>query len=341
MICPNCAASNTDGRKFCLECGTRLAAGCPACGAQNDASAKFCGECGVALSGADAGSPTPAPGASVHVAMATAERRHVSVLFADLVGFTSLAQDRDAEAVRDILTRYFDVAREVVERYGGTIEKFIGDAVMAVWGTPTAHEDDAERAVRAGLDLVDAARTLGAELGVEGLRLRAGVLSGEAAVTIGAQGQGMVAGDLVNTASRLQSVALPGTVLVGESTQRAASSAIAFEPAGDQVLKGKDSPVAAFRALRVIAKRGGAGRTQGLEAPFVGRENELKLLKDLFHATARERRARLISITGQAGIGKSRGLGVPEVHRRCRRHGLLAPGPLAGLRRGCHLLGAG
>ena len=306
MICSNCAASNTEGRKFCLECGTRLAAGCPACGAQNDASAKFCGECGVALSGADAGSPTPAPGASVHVAMATAERRHVSVLFADLVGFTSLAQDRDAEAVRDILTRYFDVAREVVERYGGTIEKFIGDAVMAVWGTPTAHEDDAERAVRAGLDLVDAARTLGAELGVEGLRLRAGVLSGEAAVTIGAQGQGMVAGDLVNTASRLQSVALPGTVLVGESTQRAASSAIAFEPAGDQVLKGKDSPVAAFRALRVIAKRGGAGRTQGLEAPFVGRENELKLLKDLFHATARERRARLISITGQAGIGKSR-----------------------------------
>jgi class 3 adenylate cyclase/tetratricopeptide (TPR) repeat protein len=236
----------------------------------------------------------------------TAERRLVSVLFADLVGFTSLAQDRDAEAVRDMLTRYFDAAREIVERYGGTIEKFIGDAVMAVWGTPTAHEDDAERAVRAALDLVDAARTFGAELGAEGLELRAGVLTGEAAVTIGAQGQGMVAGDMVNTASRLQSVAPPGTVLVGEATHRVASGAIAFEPAGEQMLKGKEAPVVAFRALRVIAKRGGAGRSQGLEAPFVGREDELRLLKDLFHATARERRARLISITGQAGIGKSR-----------------------------------
>ncbi|MEJ7753284.1 MAG: adenylate/guanylate cyclase domain-containing protein, partial [Candidatus Limnocylindrales bacterium] len=307
MICSNCAAPNAEGRKFCLECGTRLAAGCFTCGAPNEATAKFCGECGATLAGADPGVPKAAASAPVHgAAVPTAERRLVSVLFADLVGFTSLAQDRDAEAVRDMLTRYFEVAREVVERYGGTIEKFIGDAVMAVWGTPTAHEDDAERAVRAGLDLVDAARTLGAELGVDGLRLRAGVLSGEAAVTIGAQGQGMVAGDLVNTASRLQSVAMPGTVLVGEATQRATSSAIAFEPAGDQVLKGKDSPVAAFRALRVIAKRGGAGRSQGLEAPFVGRENELRLLKDLFHATARERRARLISITGQAGIGKSR-----------------------------------
>jgi class 3 adenylate cyclase/tetratricopeptide (TPR) repeat protein len=238
--------------------------------------------------------------------MPTAERRLVSVLFADLVGFTSLAQDRDAEAVRDILTRYFEVAREIVQRYGGTIEKFIGDAVMAVWGTPTAHEDDAERAVRAGLDLVEVARTLGPELGIEDLHLRAGVLSGEAAVTIGAEGQGMVAGDLVNTASRLQSVAAPGTVLVGEATRRAASRAIAFEPAGEQGLKGKDAPVAAFRALRVIAKRGGAGRSEGLEAPFVGREDELRLLKDLFHATARERRPRLISVTGQGGIGKSR-----------------------------------
>ena len=307
MICPNCAAPNAEGRKFCLECGFRLAARCPSCSAPNEANAKFCGECGVTLSGVDAGPLTPAVGASVHAAATpTTERRLVSVLFADLVGFTSLTQDRDAEAVRDMLTRYFDLSREIVERYGGMVEKFIGDAVMAVWGTPTAHEDDAERAVRAGLDLVDAARTLGTELGAQGLELRAAVLSGEAAVTIGAQGQGMVAGDLVNTASRLQSIAAPGTVLVGEATRRAASGAIAFEPVGEQVLKGKDSPVAAFRALRVIGKRGGAGRSEGLEAPFVGRDDELRLLKDLFHATARERRARLISITGQAGIGKSR-----------------------------------
>ena len=309
LICPNCTAPNAEGRKFCLECGARLSAGCPSCGAPNEAGAKFCGECGATLTGAATGAPgiTSAARSQAPVALAaTAERRLVSVLFADLVGFTPLAQDRDAEAVRDILTRYFDAAREIVERYGGTIEKFIGDAVMAVWGTPTAHEDDAERAVRAALDLVAAARTLGAEQGIAGLELRAAVLTGEAAVTIGAQGQGMVAGDLVNTASRLQSIAPPGAVLVGEATQRAACEAVVFEPLGDQALKGKSAPVPAFRALRIVAKRGGAGRSQGLEAPFVGRDNELRLLKDLFHATARERKARLISITGQAGIGKSR-----------------------------------
>ena len=139
-----------------------------------------------------------------------------------------------------------------------------------------------------------------------GLQARAGVLTGEAAVTLGAVGQGMVAGDLVNTASRLQSVAAPGTVLVGEATQRAASSAIVFEPAGEHTLKGKELPVSAWVALRVVSKRKGMGRSDRLEAPFVGRESELRLLKDLFHATGREQRVRLVSITGQAGIGKTR-----------------------------------
>jgi class 3 adenylate cyclase/tetratricopeptide (TPR) repeat protein len=232
---------------------------------------------------------------------AVAERRVVTVLFADMVGFTALSEGRDAEAVRELLTQYFDLARQVIDRYGGTIEKFIGDAVMAVWGAPVAHEDDAERGVRAAMELVDAVRDLG-----PGMQARAGVLTGEAAVTLGAVGQGMVAGDLVNTASRLQSVAAPGTVLVGEATQRAASSAIAFEPAGERTLKGKELPVAAWVALRVVSKRKGLGRSDRLEAPFVGREAELRLLKDLFHATAREERARLVSITGQAGIGKTR-----------------------------------
>ena len=134
----------------------------------------------------------------------------------------------------------------------------------------------------------------------------AGVLTGEAAVTIGAIGQGMVAGDLVNTASRLQSAAATGTVLVGEATQRAASAAIAFEPAGEQSLRGKTAPVTAWRALRVVAERGGRGRSDTLEAPFVGRDDELRLLKDLFHSTSRERRPRLVSVIGPAGIGKTR-----------------------------------
>jgi class 3 adenylate cyclase/Tfp pilus assembly protein PilF len=234
-----------------------------------------------------------------------AERRLISVLFADLVGFTTLSESRDAETVRELLSRYFEVASDIIGRYGGTIEKFIGDAVMAVWGAPAAHEDDAERAVRSALDLVEAVRRLG--LDVDGdLKLRAGVLTGEAAVTLGATNQGMVAGDLVNTASRLQSIAPPGTVLVGEATFHAASGAIAFEPAGEQVLKGKESPVPAYRALRVVAKRGGAGRSEQLEAPFVGRAPELRMLKDFHAATAAERRPRLVSIMGQGGIGKTR-----------------------------------
>ncbi len=222
-------------------------------------------------------------------------------MFTDLVGFTPFAEERDSEDVRETLTRNFDLAGEIVTRYGGIVEKFIGDAVMAVWGTPVAREDDAERAVRAAMELVDAVKGLG-----PGISARAGVLTGEAAVTIGATNQGMVAGDLVNTAARLQSVAQPGTVLVGETTQRAASSAIAFEPVGDQTLKGKVAPVPAWRALRVVAERGGRGRSDSMEAPFVGRDDEIRLMKDLFHATARERRARLVSITGIGGIGKSR-----------------------------------
>ncbi|MGZ4390453.1 MAG: ATP-binding protein, partial [Gaiellaceae bacterium] len=228
------------------------------------------------------------------------------MLFADLVGFTSIAEHRDAEDVRELLTRYFDTARRLIERYGGTVEKFIGDAVMAVWGTPTATEDDAERAVRAGLDLVAAVSALGDEVGAPQLRARAGVLTGEAAVTMGAEGQGMVAGDLVNTASRIQSAAEPGTVLVGEATRRASEAAVAYAATGEHELKGKTEPVPLWRALRVTSGRQGTLKGVGLEAPFVGRDRDLRKIKDLFHASAEERRAHLVSVTGIAGIGKSR-----------------------------------
>jgi len=297
--CLSCTTENAPGAKFCEECGARLTAMCAACGAPLAPSAKFCRECGVPNPAALSSRPaTPAPRPPV---VPAAERRLVSVLFADLVGFTTLTEGRDPEETQELLSRYFDLAREVVERYGGTVEKFIGDAVMAMWGAPVAQEDDAERAVRTALDLVAAVRTL-----APGINARAGVLTGEAAVTLGAVGQGMVAGDLVNTASRLQSVAAPGSVLVGEATQRAAAAAIVFEPAGEQLLKGKTAPVAAWRALRVVAERGGRQRAETLEAPFVGRDDELRLLKELFHATSREGRARLVSVMGPPGIGKTR-----------------------------------
>jgi class 3 adenylate cyclase/tetratricopeptide (TPR) repeat protein len=298
LVCANCRTENPAGAKFCTECASPLARACPDCGTANAPGAKFCGECAAPLLSEAAPTVGPAPtNAPAH----EAERRLVSLLFADLVGFTPFAEEKDPEEVRESLSRYFDLARQVIERYGGTVEKFIGDAVMAVWGVPVAHEDDAERAVRAALDMVEAVRALG-----PGIEARAGVLTGEAAVTMGATDQGMVAGDLVNTASRLQGVAAPGTVLVGEATQRAAAAGIMFEPAGDQALKGKSAPVPAWRALRIVGGVRGRWRAEGPEAPFIGRSEELTLLKDLYHATAREKKTRLVSVVGPAGIGKSR-----------------------------------
>ena len=299
MICSSCQTDNPVGKRFCGDCGAPLAMGCPTCGASNPAGKRFCGDCGTTLDGT--ASAPALPSAVTAIARPVAERRLVSVLFADLVGFTPFAEGRDAEEVRETLTRYFAIATQVVELYGGVIEKFIGDAVMAVWGAPTAREDDAERAVRAGLELVESVPELG-----PGIQARAGVMSGEAAVTIGATNEGMVAGDLVNTTARIQSVATAGSVLVGEATMRAASAAIAFEAAGDQTLKGKSTMVPTWRALRVVAQRGGQGRSDMPEPPFVGREEELRLLKDLIATSGRDRRTRLVSITGPGGIGKSR-----------------------------------
>ncbi len=245
MVCPACQADNYEGSKFCKECGAALALRCSSCGAGHEPGQRFCSECGTALAAASA-----AAGASASsVAQASvSERRLVSVLFADLVGFTTLSELRDPEEVRELLSRYFDQCRVLIERYGGTVEKFIGDAVMAVWGTPVAREDDPERAVRAALGLTAMVAALGEEAGMPELRVRAGVLTGSAAVEIGAEGEGMVIGDTVNTASRLQSIAAAGTVLVDDVTRRASEAAIAYEDVGTHQVKGREAPVRAWTA---------------------------------------------------------------------------------------------
>ncbi len=235
---------------------------------------------------------------------ASSERRFVSALFADLVGFTSLSETRDAEDVRDLLVRFAEVARTVVERYGGIVDNFIGDAVFAVWGTPVAHEDDAERAVRCALELIEAIELLGSDAGLPGLAARAGVLTGEVAVNEGGPTPRLVAGDLVNTASRFQTAAEPRTVYVGESTYLATSQVIAYRPVGELTLKGKEEPVRAWQATRVIGDRQSVD--QGVEAPFVGRAAELRTLKDALESVREECRIRLVSVTGIPGIGKSR-----------------------------------
>jgi class 3 adenylate cyclase/tetratricopeptide (TPR) repeat protein len=260
---------------------------------------QFCGSCGTRLGSAEATPVAPAPASAP-------ERRVVSVLFADIVGSTTHAEGLDPEDVRALLDAYFSVCRQVITRYGGTVEKFIGDAVMALWGAPVAREDDAERAVRAGLELLSQVEALAPRAGGAGLRARAGVVTGEAAVTINAEGQGLVAGDTVNTAARVQSAADAGEVFVDDRTRSAAGTAIVFADRGNHDLKGKALPAQLWQAQRVVAGVGGLLRVGTLEAPFVGRDRELRLVKELFHATAGESRARLVSVVGVAGIGKSR-----------------------------------
>jgi class 3 adenylate cyclase/tetratricopeptide (TPR) repeat protein len=303
--CSTCGAEGAAGKRFCEDCGAPLGLTCASCGAAIRAGKRFCGDCGtpVDLTVAEMAATTPATGGDPPV---VAERRMCSVLFCDLVGFTALSENRDPEAVRELLGRYFDIARTIVARYGGTVEKFIGDAVMAVWGTPIADENDAEHAVRAGLELTEAVAELGAEVGAPTLAARAGVVTGVVAVNLGASGQGMVVGDAVNTAARIQSAADPNTVLVDDGTRQAVGEAIAFVAAGTHPLKGKERALELWRVDRVLAGVGGSQRVDGLEAPMVGRNAELRLVKELFHACAERRTPRLVSVVGAAGVGKSR-----------------------------------
>jgi len=233
------------------------------------------------------------------------ERRVCSVLFVDLVGFTPYAQDRDPEDVRELLLRYFDAVRTVVSRYGGVVEQFIGDAVVALWGAPRAEEGDAERAVRAALDVTEAVGVLGTALEAV-LEARAGVVTGEIAVSFSPTGETMVAGDAVNTAARVQATADPGQVLVDEATRRLTASAIAFADAGEHLLKGKSERLQLWRAVRVVSGLGGSQRDHRLEAPLCGRDPELRALRDLFHGCVDHGQAHLVLVSGAAGVGKSR-----------------------------------
>jgi class 3 adenylate cyclase/tetratricopeptide (TPR) repeat protein len=326
-VCPTCASAVPDGAKFCGECGAPLLPRCGLCGTPAARMGqKFCLECGTPLvagarpasapataQGSGPGSPAAEPAARVGasgtgpavVAPSTVERRQVSVLFADLTGFTRFSEARDAEDVRDMLSEYFETARRIVASYGGRVEKFIGDAVMALWGAPVAEEDDAERAVRAALDLVAAVTALGDRLGLE-LRLRAGVLTGRAAVELDAVDEGMVIGDAINTASRLQSVAEPGTALVDDVTRAVTAAAIAYEDAGEHVVKGKTEPLHAWRALRVIATVGGTSRSD-LELPLVGRDEEIGVIRGaLDRLIGSDSGLQLVSVVGDPGLGKSR-----------------------------------
>src|SRR6266568_4002851 len=234
-------------------------------------------------------------------------RRTVTVLFADVADSTPLGERLDPETLRQVMSRWFDRMSEVLERHGGTVEKFIGDAVMAVFGIPELHEDDALRAVRAATELRAAMARLNQELeeqlGVH-IGIRVGLNTGEVVAGDGTGGQMLVTGDPVNVAKRLEEAARTGEILVGDGTRRLVENAALLEPRDELTVKGKSGPVLAWNLLGVI--EGAPAYARRLDAPLVGRAEELKVLHDAFASSVAERACRLVTVVGPAGIGKSR-----------------------------------
>jgi class 3 adenylate cyclase/tetratricopeptide (TPR) repeat protein len=267
---------------------------CAQCGQENPEGARFCNACAAPL--------------SAEHAIAREERKVVTVFFADLVGFTGRAEQLDPEDVRAMLSPYYGRLRSEIERFGGTVEKFIGDAVMAVFGAPVAHEDDPERAVRAALAVREAILELNEADPALDLRVRIAVNTGEAVVALGArpsEGEGMVAGDVVNTAARLQAAAPVDGILVGETTYRATERAIEYGEAEPVRAKGKSEPIGVWEALAARARYGVDVQQSG-GAPLVGRREELDMLSDALGRARRERTPQLLTLVGVPGIGKSR-----------------------------------
>ncbi|MDQ3875941.1 MAG: AAA family ATPase, partial [Actinomycetota bacterium] len=264
---------------------------CSKCGQENPDVARFCLACGSPL----AAVPPPAE-----------ERKLITAVFTDIVGSTESAEHLDPEDVRARLSPYYARVRGELERFGGTVEKFIGDAVVALFGAPVAHEDDPERAVRAALAVRQAIEDLNAEDAWLDLKVRIGVNTGEALVVLGAaagEGEGMAAGDVLNTAARLQSNAPVNAILVGRETYRATTHAIEYREAEPVAAKGKAEPVRAWEALSADE---GSARRPTSHVPLVGRSEELARLRAMWDAVQRSRRPSLATVLGAPGIGKSR-----------------------------------
>jgi len=260
---------------------------CGACGAAAPADARFCPSCGQPL---------------VH---RSDERRVVTVLFADLVGFTSLAERRDPEHVKNLVDRCFERLAADIADFGGRVDKVVGDAVLALFGAPVAHEDDAERAVRAGLRMQRTVTDWAAGAGFDGLRMRVGINTGEVLVgALRAGGDATAMGDVVNTASRLQSLAAPGTVVVGPDTYAATADAVRYTALGEVEARGREAPVAAWVAEEAVAPPG--RRARRLDVPIVGRSHELGLLRTVVDGAARRCRAASVVVVAEAGMGKTR-----------------------------------
>ena len=340
MRCPNCQTINPANAKFCMECGNRLLV-CSNCGTINLPNAKFCIECGTSLQKQGEPTtplPTVQPAAQSEASRAVPgtsstrnvipmtptsllppeERRVVTIMFADIIDSTPIADHTDPEDMRAMLTGYFNLMAEQIRKHGGTVEKYIGDAVMSVFGSPLAHEDDPDRAIRAALDMQTALNTfneqrLAQDLAAPRLQMRIGINTGEVATPNNAQHQRrdfLITGDAVNVAARLQQVAAPDTILVGERTYLATRDVFDFRPVAPLRLKGKPEPVISYVVLGLHQRtsiitqhpRGIGGR----QAPLIGRQLELTLMHTSYARVQAERHPHLITLLGAPGIGKSR-----------------------------------
>jgi adenylate cyclase len=350
---PSCGQQNPAGMRFCGRCATALPLTCPACGQASPAGMQFCGYCAAPLAGAPPGSPSaapstatplPHPGSTLQAASATAtaappaeERRLVTALFCDLVGFTPASEQLDPEEVRDVQAAYFNAMSAQIERYGGTVEKYAGDAVLALFGAPMAHEDDAERAVLCALGMQDAIEPVAAlarERWQAEPAIRVGVNTGEVVSGIwNASGRQDVAvtGDAVNTSARIQAAAEPGEVLAGEETMQLTRRRIRYGEKRDLVLKGKAGTIPVWPALGLREQLGERWEEPEHLSPLVGREREVAQLVDAW-TRAREGEGQLLTVVGDAGVGKSRliselvgritsGAAIRVVRGRCLSYG--------------------
>jgi class 3 adenylate cyclase len=312
--CTKCGTENREGRKFCAQCGQPLGSVCASCGTQNEAGERFCGGCGAALSKSEAVStgsvglsdrgrssgPTPEGETGL-----VGERRHLTVLFCDLVGSTEISSKLDPEEWRDTVAGYHRAAAEEITRFGGHVAKYLGDGVMALFGYPEAHDNDAERAALAGLAILEAIMRLNEEPKRPRLSARVGVDSGEVVVGAGAGKEADVFGDAPNIAARVQASAQPNTVLITQATHSLVSGLFVAEPSIPMSLKGIERPLQLYRVIQPSGARGRIEIAAGRLTRFVGREAELAALIDRWQR-AREGEGQNVLVVGDAGVGKSR-----------------------------------
>lgn len=330
--CGSCGTPNREGAKFCTECGATQSRSCAACGTDLRSGANFCDECGTPVGAVPPSVATP----TASPVVGDAVRKTVTVLFCDLVGSTAFGEAVDPESAREAMGRYFDMAQGAVDQHGGTVAKFIGDGVMAIFGIPEVAEDDAERAVAAGLELQRGFGAIADHISQRyqvDVGLRVGINTGEVVL---ADEDADIVGDALNTAARLEAACTPGRVMVGEDTWRLTRSTVKYEVLGEVAVKGKTDPIGTFQVVEE------SGAEEETATPFVGRDRESADLRRVFDEAVAERRAKLVSVIGAPGVGKTRlaaelardqGEHALTFNLRCERSGAATFAPVAELLR--------